>query len=57
MVEINMSKFERWINEFNPEKNSNLNAGVLLRSCTKFVKPYTLNLYHLSCFAKELAKA
>ena len=45
MVERNMSKFERWINEFNPEKNSNLNAGVLLRSCTKIVKPCTLNSF------------
>jgi hypothetical protein len=41
---------------FNPEKNSSLNACVLLRSCTKFVKPCTLNLYDLSCFAKGLAK-
>jgi hypothetical protein len=41
---------------FNPEKNSSLNAGVLLRCCIKFVKYYTLNLYHLSCFAKGLAQ-
>jgi hypothetical protein len=32
----------------NSEKNFCLNAGVLLRSCTKIVKPCTLNFHHLA---------